>query len=119
MTSTFIAKYKKPIPLRAIFILNALKILLSFGIYIVFTAKDISIGGLDPIFILYTALGYLATFGAMVFFILRKNILGLRIITGIDLLISLPVKAFIGIVIAILSFLLTFNGKVKEYFYGV
>ena len=117
MTSIRIAKNKKPVPLRIIFILNACKILLSFGIYIVFSIKDISIGGLDPILILYTALGYVATFGAMVFFILRKNILGLRIITGIDLLISLPLKAFIGIAIAIVSFLLTFNKKVKEYFF--
>ena len=38
---------EKPIPLRVIFILNALMMILPFIFYFVFTAKDIQIGDLD------------------------------------------------------------------------
>lgn len=116
MNNTTFSPAKKPIPLRVIFILNALKILLAFGFFTVFTIKDITVGGLDRTYILYTAFGYVLTFAAMVFFILRKNLLALRIVIGIDLLISLPTKALIGIVIAIVSFSLSFHKKVKGYF---
>lgn len=108
----------KPILLRIIFILNAFKALLAFGFYAVFTIKGISIGGLDPTLILYTAIGYVATFAALVFFILRKSQLGTRIVHLVDVIISLPAGAYIGIVIAVVSFVIGFHGKVKAYFAG-
>lgn len=116
MNSTALSPTHKPISLRAIFILNAVKILLAFVFFTIFSVKDITVGSLDRMYILYTAFGYILTFGAMVFFILRKNILAVRVIIGIDLLVSLPIKAIIGIAIALVSFLLSFNPKVKAYF---
>lgn len=116
MNTTISSPAGKPITLRVIFILNALKIILALGFFTVFTVKDITVGGLDRMYILYTAFAYTLTFGAMVFFILRKNLLALRITIGIDLLVSLPTKALIGIVIALVSFSLSFTHKVKAYF---
>ena len=107
---------KKPLPLRIIFILNAFKILLSLGFYTVFTLKDISIGNADRTIILYTALGYAAMFGFMVFFILKRKIWGLRASIILDFLVSIPATAIIGFIISIVSFALTFNKKVLAYF---
>ncbi len=106
----------KPIPLRAIFILYALKIPLAFVIYGIVTSKEIDLGGIEYTWILYTAFAYIATFAALVFCILRKNLLGLRAVIGIDFLISLPVKAIIGLAFAAISFGLSFHSKVKAYF---
>lgn len=118
MSSILNFQLKKPVPVRAIFILNAIKILISFGIYVVFTTKGISVGGLDPNIILYTSLGYVATFGLMVLFIVRRQAWGVRAMNLVDLLISLPASAFIGIGVAIISFGLTFHQKAKTYFNG-
>lgn len=106
----------KPKTVRAIFILNAFKILLSLGFFLVFSYTDVSISGLDPTFILYTSLGYTLMFIAMVLSILNKSIWGLRISIILDFLISVPVVAVIGFVISILSFYLTFRPTAKAYF---
>lgn len=118
MSNTLKISLKKPVPVRAIFILNAIKILISFGIYTVFTTQGISIGGLAPSTILYTSLAYVATFAIMVLSILRRQVWGVRAMNVLDLLISLPASAFIGIGVAILSFGLTFHQKAKAYFGG-
>jgi len=107
---------KKPIPLRVIFILNALMAILPFIFYYVFTTKDISIAGLDPSFMLYTGIAYIVSFALLVNFILKRNIMGARIMFVINLLIALPAKAYIGILVAIISMGLSFTQKVKDYF---
>lgn len=116
MSNTQTQIVKKPIPLRIIFILNVLKILISFTFFIVFTVKDISLGGIDRNIILYTSLAYVLTFAVMVFSILKKNILGLRIIPLVDIAISIPASAFIGIGVGVISLALSFHNKVKAYF---
>ena len=106
----------KPIQLRIIFILNALMMFLPFVFYYVFTTKNISIAGLDPIYMVYTGIGYILSFALLVNFILKKNIVGFRIMFGINILIAFPASAYIGIVVAILSVLISYTEKVKTYF---
>lgn len=110
----------KPALLRVIFILNALKILLSFGLFIGFSYYGLEVGdkggdGMATI-ILWTTLGYIVTFAVMVASILKRSILGARLAFVADVLISLPAQAFIGIVVAIISIGLSFTGPVKAYF---
>ena len=109
-------KVKKPIQLRLIFILNALMMFLPFGFYYVFTTKDISIGGLDPIYMVYTGIAYILSFVLLVNFILKRNLLGARIIFFVNLLIALPASAYLGILVAIVSMALSFTSKVKAFF---
>ena len=107
----------KPIPLRIIFILNALMMILPFVFYYVITSKGIEIGGLDPNYMIYTSVAYIISFAILVYFILNRNIKGLRIIFMVNILIAIPAKAFIGIGVAIISLLISFlNQKVKAYF---
>lgn len=106
----------KPLQLRTIFILNAIMAVLPFVFYAVFTTRNIEIEGLDPIYMVYTGAGYVASFIALVFFILQRNITGVRAIIVLNILIALPAKAYIGIMVALISFLLTFSKKVKHYF---
>jgi len=110
------SKIKKPIPLRVIFILNALMMFLPFGFYAFFTSNDISIEGLNPMYMVYTGLGYIASFVILVGSILKKKIGLLRIVLLINILIALPAKAYIGIIVAIISILISFTKKVKTYF---
>lgn len=107
---------KKPVLLRVIFILNALMMVLPFIFYFVFTAKGISVGGLDPIYMVYTGAGYIISFALLVYFILKRNIMGARIMFVINILIALPAKAYIGIGVALISIGLSFSTKVKDYF---
>lgn len=106
----------KPITLRVIFILNALMAILPFIFYAVITSKDISIGNLDPTWMLYTGAAYILSFVFMVRSILKRNILAIRIIIGLNVLIALPAKAYLGILVALISIVLTFHKKVKAYF---
>lgn len=108
---------EKPLQLRAIFILNALKILLTIGFYIAFEFTGFTVGGMTSSMMLYTLIGYVAAFAAMVFCILKRNLLGLRISILIDFLISVPAKAFIGFAIAVIGIALTFTAPVKAYFH--
>lgn len=107
----------KPLQLRVIFILNVLKILLTIGFYIAFEFTDFTVGGITASMMLYTLMGYVAVFAAMVFCILKRNLLGLRISIAADFLISVPAKAFIGFAIAIICMALTFTASVKAYFH--
>lgn len=108
---------KKPIPLRVIFILNALMMILPFIFYFVITSKGVEIGGIDPMFMIYTGIAYMVSFAALVYFILKRNIMGFRVMFILNFLIALPAKAYIGMVVAVISMLLSFfNGKVKAYF---
>lgn len=108
---------KKPIPLRVVFILNLLKIFLAAGLYTYFTANDITLGEVGPQIILYTGIAYVVLFIGIIIVITKRNLLALKIIIFIDLLASLPAKAFAGILIAIISLLLLFfNKKIRYYF---
>lgn len=120
MTNANIEGKTKPLNLRIIFVLNAFKILLSVGLYIGFKYQGLTIGTLSSAsgaaIILYTTIGYLITFTVMVFSILKRNMLGLRLAIGADFLVSIPAKAFIGMLIATVSLGLTFTVTVKRYF---
>lgn len=115
---TITKKIKKPIQLRIIFILNALMMILPFIFYYVFTTQEISIGNLDPIYMVYTGIAYILSFIFLVFFILKKNIIGFRIMFVVNTIIALPASAYIGILIAIISMATSFTPKVKLFFEG-
>ena len=124
MTSTDIPDGKnKPINLRVIFILNALKIILTFGFFVAFKFYGLSVKGMEgdsaANLMLLTMGGYILTFVAIVTSILKRNILGIRIAIIVDFLVSIPAKAPIGFAIAIISIGMTFTQSVKAYFaYG-
>lgn len=110
---------KKPAPLRVIFILNALMMILPFVFYAVITSKNIKIGNLDPILMVYTGLAYIASFAVLVFFLIKRNLVGARIVFLANIAIAIPTGAYIGILIAIISLALSFfNQKVLGYFYA-
>lgn len=110
----------KPLLLRVIFILNALKIFLALGLLIGFRYFDLTVGsfsGPDAVtMIFWTMLGYIGTFAAIVISILKRSLVGLRVAIVADLLISIPSKAFIGLAIAVVGMALSFAASVKAYF---
>ncbi len=106
----------KPGVLRAVFIMNAIKILISLTFFTIFTLNDIQVGKVGPMMVLYTAFGYMAMFAGIVFSILRKNLIALRIFIALDFLVSIPATAVIGLVISGVSFGLTYNKKLRSYF---
>lgn len=108
--------FAKPKSVRAIFIMNALKIVLALGFFLVFTFTDIRVGDLGPSTILYTLIGYIVFFAGMVASILKRSILGLRISIILDFLSSIPSTAIIGFVVAIVSMVLTFSKTAAAYF---
>ncbi len=109
---------KKPIPLRIIFILNAMMMILPFIFYYVFITNNISIEGLDPMWMVYTGAAYIVSFIVLVVLILNKSLMGVRAMFVANVLIALPVGAYIGIGVAVISMLLSFNNLVKGYFAG-
>ena len=111
-----IDKIRKPIQLRIIFILNALMMFLPFLFYYVFKIKNITIEGLDPIFMIYTGVGYILSFILLVVSILKRKVVLFRSLLVLNILIALPVKAYIGIIFAVVSILISLNGKVKGFF---
>jgi len=116
---TNIGRTKPPL-LRAIFILNALKIVLAIGLIIGFQFFDLQVGSVSGpsavTMIFWTMLGYIATFAAIVVSILKRSVTGLRAAIAVDFLISIPSKAFIGMAIAIIGMGLSFTPPVKAYF---
>lgn len=109
-------KVQKPIQLRIIFILNALMMFLPFVFYYVFITNDITIGDLDPMWMVYTGIAYVATFPFLVYFILNRNITGARALFVVNAVIAIPAGAYIGIVFAVISMGLSFTAKVKAFF---
>ena len=117
--TTQINSVKKPASLRVIFILNALMMILSFVFYAVITSKNIRIGNLEPIMMVYTGLAYIVSFAVLVFFLIKRNIVGARIVFLANIAIAIPTGAYIGILIAIISLALSFfNQKVLGYFHA-
>lgn len=107
----------KPTALRVIFILNMMMMILPFIFYFVFTTRDITVGDLDPIWMVYTGIAYIITFIPLVYFLSRRKSTGARVIFFINILIAIPAGAYIGILVAIVSLSLSFfNQKVKTYF---
>ena len=111
------APIKKPIPLRVIFLLNALMMVLPFIFYYVFTTNNITVGNLNPMWMVYTGIAYIISFAVLVYFLSNKKLLGARIMFIINILIAIPASAYIGILVAIISLSLSFfNKKVLYYF---
>ena len=108
-------KLHKPTVLRIIFILNAVLTFLPLIFYYIVTSKDINVG-YDPVLMLYTAGGYSLIFIVMVISILKKNLMVFRSVFVISFLISIPAKAYIGMLFVLISFALTFHKKIKAYF---
>ena len=106
----------KPITLRVIFILNALMAILPFIFYYVFTTQDIQVGDLDPMWMIYTGIAYILSFAVLVGSILKKNLLLLRSVIALNFIIALPAKAYLGILVGIISISLSFTSKIKQYF---
>ena len=108
---------KKPIPLRVIFILNALMMVLPFVFYFVFTSQGITIGDLNPVWMAYTGFAYIVSFAILVYFLANRKLVGARIMFVINILIALPASAYIGILVAIVSIAISFfNKRVLAYF---
>ncbi|WP_412563773.1 hypothetical protein [Thalassobius sp. MITS945101] len=110
----------KPLTLRAIFILNALKVLLTLGFFAAFKWGGFALHGLAgdsaAQLMLVAAAGYAAAFGLIVASILNRQIRGIRTAIVLDLLISIAAGGPIGYVIAAVSMWLSFTGPVKRYF---
>lgn len=104
---------QKPATLRIIFISFLFKVFLCFGFFYAFSQVEDPI--LDPQLILYTAIVYTITFLALMTSILKRNVWAMRAIILVDFCISLPTKAYIGLLIATVGMILSFNGKVKAY----
>lgn len=88
---------------------------LPFVFYSLITSKNVDLS-FDPKYMLFTGAGYILAFAVLVFFIRKRNLVGVRLVAVAIFLISLPTKAFIGIGVAIISLLLTLNKKVQAYF---
>lgn len=116
---TNIGRAKPPL-LRAIFILNALKIFLALGLLVGFKYFDLEVGSVSGpaavTMIFWTMLGYIVTFAAIVTSILKRSITGLRTAIAVDFVISIPAKAFVGFAVAVIGLGLSFSRPVKDYF---
>ena len=110
----------KPVTLRIIFFLNALKIILTIGFFVAFKFYGLSVKGMEgdsaANLMLLTLAGYVLTFAAIVYSILNRNLMGIRAAIVVDFLVSIPAKAPIGFAIAIISLGLTFTKSAKAYF---
>ena len=107
---------KKPIQLRVVFILNALMMILPFVFYGIITSKGIEIGGIPTVYMIYTGIAYILSFAILVYSILNKKFNLFRFMFLINVLIATPAKAYLGILVAIISIILSFNGKIKNFF---
>ena len=116
---TYVGATKPPL-LRVIFILNALKILLTLGFFVAFKFYGFEAGSLKgdsaANLMLLTGLGYVLTFAGIVASILNRNLTGIRAAIVADFLVSIPATAFIGFAIAIVSMALTFTRTVRAFF---
>jgi len=111
---------EKPLTLRVIFILNALKVLLTIGFFAAFKWGGFALHGLAgdsaAQLMLVAAAGYAAAFVLIVSSILNRQIRWIRAAITLDLLISIAAGGPIGYVIAAVSMGLTFSVPVRAYF---
>lgn len=111
------SKVHKPAPLRVIFILNALMAILPFIFYWVFKTENITVGGLDPLWMVYTGVAYILSFILLVYCLKSRKLFGARVIFVINIFIAIPASAFIGVLVALTSLILSFfNKKILTYF---
>ncbi len=110
------SKKNKPAQLRVIFILNALMMILPFVFYSVITSKEITLGGLDPMWMIYTGIAYIVSFALLVYSILNAKLMLFRALFVVNILIAIPAKAWIGVGVAVISMALSFHNKVVGYF---
>jgi hypothetical protein len=106
---------KKPIQLRTIFILNLILVIICYIFFGVASSKG-SVGGLKPTAILYTTISYSALFIALIAAIKKFNLLAFRTVIALVFLVSIPTTAIIGMVIAIISLVISFHNKIVSYF---
>ena len=106
---------KKPIQIRIIFILNALMMFLPFFVYFLVTNNKIKMD-VVPMHVVYTGIAYIISFGALVYCILNKKFFVFRAMFFINLLIALPVGVDGGIVVTIVSFILSHSKQVQSFF---
>ena len=118
MTIANLSPKAKPPKVRAIFILNALKIVLCTGFFVAFKWGGLRIGDLGPEVILHTLIAYIVFFAGMVAAILRQNIVALRVLIALDFASSVPAKAGIGFLVGIASMSLSFTAAARQYFAG-
>lgn len=111
---------KKPGQLKAIFILNALLVLIGFTFYFVISSRvnsGQSTLGIPPSTLLTMALIYTSVFAIVVASIIMKNLWILRGALLATILCSIIIIfAPIGIVLAGVSLGLSFAKPVKQYF---
>lgn len=105
---------KKPAPLRVIFILNLLLVILCY-VFFGFAQSKGNVAGVPANHILYTAISYTLLFIGLIISIKTFTLLALRIVLVLVFLVSTPTVALIGMVISLVSFGLTFNRRVKAY----
>ena len=108
----------KPLQLRIIFILNGIMTILPFVFYAVFVVKDIRFGDLKPIWMVYTGLAYMVSFALLIWTIVRRKLMASRAVFLLNFLIAVPAGAYIGIVFALVSLLISLLSKQVSEFYN-
>ena len=81
---------KKPIGLRVTFLLNAFMSILPFIFYYIVTSKNIQLGTLQPIWMVYTGIAYLISFLFFAISLAKRLKIIVFVIPLINILISLP-----------------------------
>lgn len=109
---------KRPFNLKIIVGLYGFKLLLACGFYAAFASGAVSVDGVTPSLLLYTLIGYVIAFAAMMAFLAMGNIWGMRVCMAVDFLISVPAKAFIGFVIGAVAIALSFTASVRDWVSG-
>ena len=110
-------KSEKPFVLRMVFIVNALMAVLPFIFYGVVKTKEITVPGIPPAWMLYTGLAYSVSFIFLVTAFLNKKLQHSRFLFLLNIIIALPAKAYIGILVALISLWMAFrNQKFLNYF---
>ena len=106
---------KKTIQLTIIFILNSLMMFLPFLVYLLVTNNKIEMD-VVPMYVIYTGIAYIISFGALVYCTVNRKFFAFRTMFVINLLIALPVGVDGGMVVAIVSFILSYTKQVKSFF---
>ena len=107
---------KPPVAAKAMLILYTFQVILAFTFFFIFKAKNLEVGGLTATHVLYTAGAYTILYLGALFSYFKKNIWVLRICFILHFLISLPTRAYIGMLIAVILIFLSFRKAVQTYF---
>jgi hypothetical protein len=107
-------KVKKPLLLKVIIILNALMMFLPFLVYYLVTSEKI-VMDVVPIEVIFTGIAYIISFAVLMYFISKRNLIAIRSVFIINFLIAQPVGVNGGIVVAVVSIILSFMPQVKSF----